>query len=101
MSLRRATRERKAFAPLMSSESEDGDGGIGKETRDGRGTGGTRGCARRPTMEVPGESGEIIKARWGVKRRVETRRHAVLDLDLDFGAKSAPRTIVTRKPTWP
>lgn len=47
MSLRRATRERKAFAPLMSSESEVGDDGVGKETRGGRGTGGTRGRARR------------------------------------------------------
>ena len=100
MSLRRATRERKAFAPLMSSESEgwgrrgrEGDAGRARDARDAR--------VRASTMEVPGESGEIIKARWGVKRRVETRRHAVLDLDLDFGAKSAPRTIVTRKPTWP
>ena len=65
----------------------------GRDGRDAR--------VRASTMDVPGESGEIIKARWGVKRRVETRRHAVLDLDLDFGAKSAPRTIVTRKPTWP
>ena len=58
MSLRRATREMKAFAPLMSSESEDGDDGVGKETRDGRDA-----RVRASTMEVPGESGEIIKAR--------------------------------------